>query len=373
MSASGPREGGPSSWRRSVNVLRVGDPMRLLLSALAWAILSVAVEISSASAQQPGRVYKVGWLWIGRPDREPMPAEKWTGEAAVFRDALRDSGFVLGKNLIVENRHARGDAARLDVEVEALVASGVDVIVTQGTPPTVAAMRATRRIPVVFFGVGDPVEKGIVSSLARPGGHVTGMAVMIAFSKQWQLLREVAPSVRRAAFLGNARPGNRATDTPQAASFVAFMLERMKADAAAAGIEPIHTGLATLTDLEPKFAELARGGGAGVVVVNDAVFITPEWRPSIMEKAIEHRLPTSCAQSRLWAESGCLVTYYEDWNAFNRGAAAQVVKVLRGTAPADIPVEQPTDYKLVVNAKTAKALDLTVPPSLLARADEVIE
>lgn len=151
------------------------------------------------------------------------------------------------------------------------------------------------------------------------------------------------------------------------------MRERLKADAAAVGIEPVSMRVYTLKDVETKFAELASEGAAGIVVYADALLSNPEWRPAIMEMALRHRLPTSCAQLRLWAESGCLMTYSEDWSAVRRGLTAKVVKVLQGTAPADIPVEQPTTYKLLINAKTAKALDLTVPPLLLALADEVIE
>jgi len=344
--------------------------MRNVLSALVCAFLTLMVEIGAASAQQPGRVYKIGWLWIGRPGFVSEPIEKWTGSNAAFRDALRDSGFIVGKNLVFERRHANGDAAKLDAKAEALVASGVDVIVTQGTPPTVAAMKATKKVPIVFYGVGDPVEKEIVSSLARPGGNVTGMAVMIAFPKQWQLLHEIAPAVRRAGFVGNG--ANRPAADRQAA-WEAMHAERMRTDAAAVGIEPVRMPVHTLKDVETNFAQLASAGAAGVVIVNDAIFVSPEWRYSIMEMALRHRLPTSCAQSPEWAEAGCLVTYQENWPAILRGAATQVAKVLRGTAPADIPVEQPTDYKLVVNAKTAKSLDLTVPPALLALAHEVIE
>ena len=344
--------------------------MRPVLSVLAWMIVALTVDLSTAAAQQPGRVYKVGWLQIGRPGFVAAPVEKWTGEAAAFRDSLRDAGFVTGKNLVVEMRHANGDAARLDAAAEALIASGVDVIVTLGTPPTVAAARATKRIPVVFFGVSDPVEKGIVSSLARPGGHVTGMAVMIAFPKQWELLHEMAPAVTRGGFLGNA--ANRPA-ADQQARWEEFQVERMKADAAAVGIEAVRMRVHTLDDVEARFAEIAGGGSAGVVVVHDALLASAEWRHSLMGMALKHRLPTSCAQVQAWAEAGCLVTYAEDWYAIQRGAAAQVAKVLRGTAPADIPVEQPTDYKLIINAKTAKFLELTVPPALLARAHEVIE
>jgi putative ABC transport system substrate-binding protein len=344
--------------------------MRAWLSGVVWVVAALMADVCAASAQQPGRTYKIGWLSIGRPGFVPVPVEKWTEERGAFRDLLRDSGFVAGKNLLVDQRHAYGEAARLAAEAEALVASGVDVIVTQGTPPTAAALKATNRIPIVFYGVGDPVEKGLAASLARPGGNATGMAVMIAFSKQWQLLREAAPSVRRAAMIGNS--GNRPNDDRRAA-FDRFWSERMRADAAAVGIEPVETTAYTLKDVEAIFATLDGEGPAGLIVVNDALFNSPDWRPSIIEMAIKHRLPTSCAQTRSWAESGCLVTYYENWHAISRGAAAQVVKVLRGTPPADIPIELPTDYKLVVNMKTAKTLDLTVPPSLLARADELIE
>lgn len=147
----------------------------------------------------------------------------------------------------------------------------------------------------------------------------------------------------------------------------------MKSDAAAVHIEPLRWRVYALTDIETKFAELASGGAAGVVINQDALLVSPEWRPSITKMALRYRLPTSCAQQRSWAVSGCLVTYTEDWYPVKRGLAEQVVKVLRGTAPADIPVEQPTGYKLVINAKTAKALDLTVSLPPLALADEVIE
>jgi putative ABC transport system substrate-binding protein len=246
----------------------------------------------------------------------------------------------------------------------------VDVIVTAGSPPTVAAMQATGHIPIVFFGVSYPVEKGMVASLARPGGNVTGMAVMDAIPRQWQLLREVAPAVRRAGRLENA--ANRPADE-RYAEYRSSVLDYVKADAAAVGIEPIRMGVFGFNDIEPLLAELSRRGEAGVVVINDPLLVSLDWRPSIMEMAIRHRLPTSCARERAWAQSGCLVTYAEDWDATLRGLAAQVARVLGGTRPADIPVEQAAGQQLIVNVRTAKALGLTVPPAILARADEVIE
>src|SRR5262249_34651514 len=151
-------------------------------------LLALIVDIAAVSAQQSDRVYRIGWLSIGRPDREYPPIEKWTGGFGAFRDALRDSGYVVGKNLVVDVRHGHGEKARLVTEAASLVASNVDLIVTIGSPPTIAAMQATKHIPIVFAWVGDPVEKGMVASLARPSGNVTGMAVLIAYPKLWQFL-----------------------------------------------------------------------------------------------------------------------------------------------------------------------------------------
>lgn len=316
--------------------------MRPLSVVVLWtALIVLLVSVGTVAAQQSGRIYKLGWLWLGRPGLVPVPAEKWAGDWAAYRDVLRDAGFVLGKNLVVEQRHASGDESRLMTEAEALVGAGVDAIVTQGTPPTVAAMQATKSIPIVFYGVGDPVEKGVIASLGRPGGNVTGMAVQIAMPKQWQLLHDVAPAVRRAGFLGNA--GN-VPAADRRTAFEAFQVERMRTSAAAVGIEPIRMRVNSLGDVEPKFAALAAAGDAGVVVVNDALLVSQEWRPVILELALKYRLPTSCAQSPPWASSGCLVTYIENWNAILRGAAAQTVKVFKGAAPDRISVEQPTDY-----------------------------
>src|ERR1700716_837813 len=150
--------------------------MRFLFSTFALALLGLTVNICPASAQQTDRVYRIGWLWIGTPGHVQLPMEQWTGSGAAFRDALRDRGYVVGKNLVVDLRHAKGDVTLLAAEAEALVASKVDVIVSSGTPSTIAAMQATKTIPIVFPGVGDPVGKGIVASLAKPGGNVTGMA-----------------------------------------------------------------------------------------------------------------------------------------------------------------------------------------------------
>lgn len=367
MLASNPRAGRSSPvWRLSVSVLRGGDPMRLLLSALAWAILSVAVNVCVASAQEPGRVYKIGFLTVGAPDWVFPPMEEWKGAIATLRDALREKGYVRGKNLVVELRHAHGEVARLTREAEALVASNVDVIVSSGTAPTVATMQVTKRIPIIFNGLGGPVEKGVVASLAKPGGNVTGMAVSTSVPKMWEMLKDIAPSTRRGGTLLYAP--NTIGSTPdywQKANL------KYQAEAATVGMEAVDMRVNSRDEIEARFAEIARAGNAGVIIYTDNTLFG--WRTFIMEAALRHRLPTVCGQWLGWAAAGCVVTYAEDDHVRNRSVAAQIDKVLRGIKPADIPVEQQDRFQLIVNAKTAKALGLTVPPSMLALADEVID
>ena len=200
--------------------------MRPLLSAIAWTLLALMVDIGAASAQQSDRVYRIGWLVVGEPGSAEVPIEKATGPLALLRDAMRDRGYVVGKNLVIDRRIVH--VTRLSAEAESLVASGVDVIVPGGTAPTAAATKATKSIPIVFAGVGGPVEKGFVASLARPGGNVTGMAVALAGPKLWQLLRDVAPTTRRAGGLIYS-PNNFATNNPV---FRAERDARIRADAA---------------------------------------------------------------------------------------------------------------------------------------------
>ena len=344
--------------------------MKSLHVALIRVVLPFLFICGGASAQEAERVYKIGWLFVGSPGYVSPPLARWAGAGAAFRDSMRDAGYAASKNLIVDRRHVSGDFAQLAEVADALVSSGVDVLVAEGSPPAIALTQATKGIPIVFFGVSYPVEKGIVTNLTGPNGNVTGTVVMTAGPKQWQLLREVAPVIRRAGRLANA--ANRPADE-QYASYRASMLESITAEAAGAGIEPIQMGIFGFSDVEPLFAELARRGDAGVVILHDLILLNREWYPSVLEMAVRHRLPTSCAWDRAWAKWGCLVTYAEDWDVTLRGVAAQVARVLSGTKPADIPVEQSTGQRLIVNSRTAKALNLAVPPAMLAHADEVIE
>ena len=340
--------------------------MRPLLSAIAWLLVALMVDVSATAAQQPGRVYKIGFLIVGTPDFVWPPMEEWKGAGATLRDALRDRGYVLGKNLVAELHHARGDVAQLAAEAEALVASGVDVIVSGGTSPTLAAMKVTKRVPIVFNGLGAPVEKGVVASLTHPGGNVTGMAVSTAPTKTYQLLKDIAPTTKRVGaliYLPNIAASS--------ADYWSKTSSQFRADAAAVGMEFVDMGVNSRDELAARFAEIASAGAGGIVIYTDNTLFS--WRTFIMETALRHRLPTVCGQWLGWGAAGCVATYAEDDHARNRSVAAQIDKVLKGIKPADIPVEQQTLFRPIINAKTAKALDLTLPPTVLGMADEVLE
>lgn len=343
--------------------------MRFFLSTLAFALLAGMGGLGSAFSQEPGRIYRIGWLEIGTPTMVPVPIEEWS-RWGVFREDLRHQGFIAGKNLFIEARHAQGDVARLQAGAESLVASGVDVIVTLGTPPTVAAMKATSRIPIVFAFVGDPLEKGLIATLSRPGGNVTGMATLTSYPKLWQLLHDVSPSTRRIGVLTHEQ--NRGALGNQEAAYRQYAGKKWRDTAASVGSEFISVNVSSLEDADSKLAELASGGNAGIIINTDYTIF--QWRAPIMEMARKHGLVSGCPQSEAYAQAGCLVTYAEDRFAIPAGAGRQVVKILKGVKAGEIPVEQPTaGFKIILNAKTAKALDVTIPPSVLAIADEVIE
>lgn len=234
--------------------------MRSLISALAWTLLALMVDVGAASSQQPGRIYRIGWLWAGQPGVAPVPFEEFTGNFGTFRDTLRDRGYVVGKNLVVDVRNAQGDVSRLPALAEALVATQPDVIVSPGTAPTVAAMRATKTIPIVFPGVGSPVERGIVKSLANHGGNATGQAVNVSNPKMWQLLRDAAPALQRAGYVAYAL--NAPSRTPE---YRALRMAQLGGESAQAGFELFDLNVDGLDELEPKVAALASRGEAALL------------------------------------------------------------------------------------------------------------
>jgi putative ABC transport system substrate-binding protein len=341
--------------------------MRRLFSVAT--LLALLSSVGPAASQQEGRIYRIGFLWIGTPEHVTTPFEKWTGPGSKIRDALAEHGFVVGKNLVVDIRHAYGDMSRLPVEARSLVMSGVDLIFTDGTPPTVAAMQITSTVPIVFHQAGDPVEKGLIRSLAQPGANVTGTATLITQPKLLQFLKQMAPETQRAAVVGYAQ--NKGAPEERVEDYRAFVMKRWQDAAATAGMEYVRMPVNSLAEAESKLAELARAGNAGVVIQVDATMF--QWRKDILSMALKHRLPSSCAQQRQYAVHGCLVTYTEDTHATAHRLGIMLVKILRGARPADIPAEEPASFKLIINDRTAKALGLGVPPLLRAFADEVIE
>ena len=325
---------------------------RTFMALVSGSLLAVPLV---AEAQQAGKVYRVGIL--GDKASDSNETHLWQ----TFRAALRERGLNEGVNLLIEYRGVEGNYARLPEVAADLVRLKPDLIATRGSFFTGALKAATSSIPIVFVGHADPVGTGHVASLARPGGNITGMAVLQTElgPKGLELLHSGVPAAVRISVLWHpgtpsAVPGLKALEEPA-------RLLRLQ-------LQPI--GAQTAGELEGAFSTMARGGTQAVVVFSTPPFITARQR--IAELAIAHRLPTMC-QGRLFVEAGGLMSYYPNHEDVWRRAAVYVDKILKGAKPADLPVEQPTKFELVINLKTAKALGLTIPPSLLARADQVIE
>jgi putative tryptophan/tyrosine transport system substrate-binding protein len=326
------------------------------LPLAALSLLVLMVGAAAVSAQPAGPVRRVGFFWIGTPDGTPSPS------LAPFLEGMRERGYVEGRNLVIDARDGRGDVARMGAEAAALAASGVEVIVTQGSGPTAVARQATSRVPIVFGAAGDPVGRGLVASLARPGGNVTGRAIDLGWSKAYELLREAAPALRRVGLLYHAQsipPG-----------YLPIFLAERQAAAAALGFELALMPVNSVDDVEPALAGFAKAGGEALFVNGDPALMTG--RGVIFPLVLRYRLASVCTDPR-FAPAGCLLTYGDDVSDSFRQAAGIVDRILKGAKPADLPIEQPTKFTLIVNAKTANALGITIPPAILARADEVIE
>ena len=326
------------------------DPRGLLLvAAVVLGGLSVSV---SSDAQQPAKTTRVGYLTpISQPAREQ-----------VFRQELRRLGYVEGQNIALEYRSANGSFERLPDLAAELVGLKVDIIVAVVTQAALAAKNATGTIPIVMIGVGDPVGAGLVASLARPGGNVTGTSTVAAdvVGKQLELLREMLPKVSRVAVLWN--PANPVFQKQQ--------VDEAKAAAAKLNVQLQFVEARTPDELDRALAAIAKQRTDALFVLSDPVFGVHVAR--ITDFAAKHRLPT-VSGPREYADAGALMTYGPSFpEAFQR-AATYVDRILKGTRPADLPVEQPTKFELVINAKTAKALAVRIPQSLVLRADQVVE
>jgi putative ABC transport system substrate-binding protein len=308
----------------------------------------------AARAQQAGRVARIGFLGA-------VSAAGYASRVEAFRSGLRDLGYVEGTNIIIEYRWAEENSQRLPELAAELVRSSVDVIVTHGTPGSLAAKRATPTIPIVMANVGDPVATGVVASLARPGGNVTGLSFFAPElgGKRIALLKELMPQISRVAYLVN----------PTNPSVVGPTLEMMEITAKALKMELQQFPVRGPSEFETAFERMAQGHVEAVAISEDAVLIANA--PAIAALMTKRRL-LSVGNNEI-ARSGGLMGYGVDSIAMFRRAAGFVDKILKGTKAADIPIEQATKFELVINLKTAKTLGLNVPPMLLALADEVIE
>jgi putative ABC transport system substrate-binding protein len=317
-----------------------------------WALILTVLSIAlPAGAEQPANIPTVGWLVFE------------AGESGLdgFRQGLRELGYVEGQSIAIEARSPGGTSDRLVEQVEELARRKVKIIVTGGVPATLAAKRAALPIPVVFI-MADPVGSGVVASLAHPGGTMTGQSLAIEeqFAGKWlELLKEAAPSLSRVAYLWN--PANHSS----ASSWKAMQ-----------GLAPIlrltlqSVELRDRKDIDEGFAAIIRDHAEGVIVDSDPVNGTNQTR--IVEFAAANRLPAIYVWRR-YADTGGLMSYGPSFYELWRRAATYVDKILKGAKPADLPVEQPTKFELVVNLKAAQSLGLTIPPSILLRADEVVE
>jgi len=312
----------------------------------------------AASAQQPERMKRIGVL-MGYPESDSEAQTK----IAAFQDGLQKLGWTEGRNTRIDTRWATpADAESMERFAKELVALQPDLILSSTTPTTAALLQQTRTIPIVFATVADPVGSGFVASFPRPGGNVTGFVVFEASlpGKWLELLKEIAPRVNRIAFLFN----------PATATYAEFYLNPFKAAAASFAVEAIAAPVRDRSELESVVSAQAREPNGGLIVMPDS--FTDLHRAEITSLAARYRLPAVYPR-RIFTEVGGLLSYGIDQLDNFRLAATYADRILKGEKPADLPVQAPTRYELVINLKTAKALGLDVPVHLQQRADEVIE
>ncbi len=325
--------------------------LRSVISLLLVSILLAMVHL--AEAQQAKIISRIGLLSGSRPS--PMPTN-----IEALRQGLRELGYVEGQNISVEYRWAEGKDDRYAPMAAEIVKLNVDVIVTQGTQATVAAKQATNIIPIVVGAAGDLVGEGLVASLAQPGGSVTGFTNVQPdlSAKRLQLLREAFPKISRVAVLYHGGPGGdqeELRETQSAAKKLGVQIQALHV------LEP--------EQFQGVFAAMTKNQAQALIIFSGQ--FTGFHRPVLLELAVKNRIP-AMGDSPLWSAAGGLISYGADTLDQYRRAATYVDKILKGTKPADLPVQQPMKFELVINLKTAKQLGVTVPPSVLARADRII-
>ncbi len=314
--------------------------------------LGILVAPLVAEAQQGGKLARIGYL-----GNVATPPPLWEA----FLRGLRELGWVEGQNIVIEQRNAGGRFERLSDLAADLVRRRVDIIVAAGSPAPLAAKRATNTIPIVMTNAGDPVGSGLVTSLGRPGGNVTGLSLLApaVVGKQLEMLKEIVPKATRAAVLTN--PGNPGR---------ALMLTEVEAAMRPLGLQLQVLDARGPGEFQAAFSAMKRERAGALLILTDPMFVGERQR--LGDLVARSRLPAVSGLREL-ADAGILLTYGASLSDLFRRAATFVDKILKGAKPADLPVEQPTKFGLAINLKTAKALGLTIPPSILIRADEVIQ
>jgi putative tryptophan/tyrosine transport system substrate-binding protein len=327
--------------------------MLLLFAAASFFAVSLPDTVARAQERQAGKVYRVGFLRSGQPPESYI---------AGLQQGLREQGYIPGQNVVVELRATDGSVDELPKLAEELMRSRVDVVLASAAPAAVALQQTTTSLPIVFVGVVDPVSLGLVSSLARPGRNITGLATTATNTadlagKRLELLRAIVPRLRRVAVIWHpANPTNQ------------IQLKGAQAAARTLGVELNIVSIQGPGDFEA--AVKAVRGADGLLLLESPLFTT--YRDRLAELAARSRLPAIFGQ-REYVEAGGLMSYGTDFPDLYRRAGHYVAKILRGAKPADLPVEQPTKFELVINMRTATALGVAVPPSVQLRADHVIE
>ena len=325
--------------------------MRLTLCAMLLALWA------SAEAQQAKKVPRIGYL-------TGSSASARSARIEAFGQGLRELGYVEGKNIVIEYRYAEGKLDRMTELAADLVRLNVAVIVTGGPLVTRAAKEATTTIPIVMTQDADPVGSGFVASLARPGGNITGLSTLSPEinGKRLELLKEIVPKLSRVAVLGTStRPGN------------AQELKEVELAAGAFGVKLQYLDVLDPKDIETAFRAASKGRVDAVLMLVSGGIVDAH-QTTIVELAVKTRLPVIYGTGgRAFVEAGGLMTYGVNLNDLDRRAATYVDKILKGTKPADLPVEQPTKFEFIINLKAAKQIGLTIPPNVLARADKVIK
>ncbi len=332
----------------------LGDGLRGCLALLPTLALVILAAPLVADAQQPPKIPRIGYLGGFSPSAGAPLLE-------AFRQGLRELGYVEGQNIFIDFRWAEGRPDRFPALAAELINLRVDVIVTYSNPAVTALQQATRTIPIVVASMGDPVASGFVASLARPGGNITGFSTLSEElgGKRVELLREAVPKVSRVAVLAGSQTASQRTQWRE-----------IQAAAKALKVTPQRQEVAGPDEIEHAFASFVKGRAQGLIVLPHAV--TNDRRTQIVGLAAKNRLPGIYPDS-LFVEAGGLMSYGPNRSDLHRRAATYVDKILKGAKPADLPVQQPTRFELVLNMKTAKALGVTFPPSIMVRAEQVIQ